>query len=81
MSKAPGIGIDLGSSYSCVGVWQNGKVNIISNDMGKKTTPSYVAFIDKVRFIGNEAKIQIERNSNNTIFNALRLIGSKFNVE
>lgn len=81
MSKALAIGIDLGTSYSGVGVWQNGKVNIISNDMGKKTTPSYVAFTDKVRFIGNEAKIQIERNSNNTIFNALRLIGRKFNDE
>ena len=47
----------------------------------EKTTPLYIAFTDKVRFIGKEAKNQIERNSNNTIFNALRLIGSKFNVE
>lgn len=74
----PVIGIDLGTTYSCVGIFKNGRVEIIPNEFGNRITPSYVAFTDEERLVGESAKNQGAANPKRTIYVVKRLMGRKF---
>ncbi|KAK5998026.1 HSP70 [Cladobotryum mycophilum] len=78
MTMGPAVGIDLGTTYSCVGIFREDRCDIIANDQGNRTTPSFVAFTDTERLIGDAAKNQVAMNPQNTVFDAKRLIGRKF---
>jgi len=76
--NGPVIGIDLGTTYSCVGIFKNGRVEIIQNELGNRITPSYVAFTDEERLVGEAAKNQATNNVKRSIYVVKRLIGRKF---
>ena len=78
--EGPAIGIDLGTTYSCVGVWQHDRVEIIANDQGNRTTPSYVGFTDSERLIGDAAKNQVAMNPTNTVFGEYRGTGGNLHL-
>jgi len=78
MTKSLAIGIDLGTTYSCVAVWRNNFAEVIANDQGNRTTPSYVSFTDKERLVGDLALQKAGKNYTNTVFDTKRLIGRKF---
>ncbi|TKC43297.1 hypothetical protein EI555_015203 [Monodon monoceros] len=77
MPKGPAVRINLGTTYSCVGAFQHGKVEIIANDQGNRTTPSYVTFTDTERLIGDAAKNQVAMNLTNTVSDVKRLTGRR----
>lgn len=77
-TSSTAVGIDLGTTYSCVGIFREDRCDIIANDQGNRTTPSFVGFTDTERLIGDAAKNQVAMNPNNTVFDAKRLIGRKF---
>ena len=81
MSKAPWIGIDLGTTKICVSVYRNGKLEIIPSDLGEQSTPSYITFTNTKTFIGSSAKNQMKKNPNNSLFDLKRLIGHDFKME
>ena len=77
--EGPVIGIDLGTTYSCVGIFRNGSVEIIPNELGNRITPSVVAFTDDDRLVGEAAKNQAALNPKRTIYSVKRLIVSRYN--